>query len=88
MQTPTQQDLMDNVTTTQWYRLGLELTGNDITMNIIDADTALTRISDKTKEMFRVWLRECDEPTWWAVVDALKNIREKRLSRKIKKKFC
>ena len=88
MQTPKQQDLMDNVKTTNWYRLGLELTGDEATMNTIEADIALPRIADKTKEMFRVWLKECDEPTWLVVVDALEKIREKRLSREIKVKFC
>ena len=88
MQTPKQQDLMDNVKTTNWYRLGLELTGDEATMNTIEADTALPRIADKTKEMFREWLKECDEPTWLVVVDALEKIREKRLSREIKVKFC
>lgn len=89
MQCPAIEELMDYVNITEWYRFGLELKIDDRTLNTIDADPTHFRIPDKRKEVFRIWLDESDDqPTWWAVADALTAIREKRLARKIKEKFC
>ena len=83
--TPLQQELMDNVKETDWYRLGLELIDED-TVNVINRDTALPRIQDKLRELFRVWLES--DPTWRDIVEAERKIGNRRLARKLEEKFC
>ena len=86
---PILQELMDNVKITDWFRFGLELKIDQRTLEEIDRDSSLQRISDKRKEVFRLWLNEGEEePTWRTVVRALKAIKENRLARDIEKKFC
>lgn len=89
MQSPQLQELIDNVVIVDWQRFGLELKIDDRTLTQIDSDSALKRIQDKLREVFRIWLKESDEEcTWLSVVNALKVIKEKRLAREIEKKFC
>lgn len=89
MQIPKQQELIDNVKITEWQRFALELKIDDRTVTQIERDTALPRIQDKLREVFRILLNEMDEDlTWTAVVDALNVIKEKRLARDIEKMFC
>ena len=86
---PTPQELIDNVKITDWFRFGLELKIDDRTLHGIERDPSLQRISDKLREVFRIWLNEGEEdPTWRTVVTALKTIKENKLARDIEKKFC
>jgi hypothetical protein len=81
--------LIDNVKITDWFRFGLELKIDDRTLHGIERDASLQRISDKLREVFRIWLNEGEEdPTWRTVVMALKAIKENKLARDIEKKFC
>ena len=84
---PTLQELMHNVRITDWFHFGLELKIDERTLEEIDRDPSLQRISDKRKEVFRLWLKK-EEPTWRTVVRALKTINDNRLARDIEKKFC
>ena len=79
-------DLLRHVKTTRWYELGLELGVDEFTLNTIYEDS---RGDNNTglRRMFIGWLRECEEPTWDAVVLALKAIGEKKLARDIEVEF-
>ena len=80
---------MDNVKVAQWYPFALSLlNGDDQTINTIDNDHSLRKTQDKLKEVFKVWLEESEEPTWNDVVAALKDVKNNRLARDIKTKFC
>jgi hypothetical protein len=90
MRTPTQKELMDNVKVADWYPFALSLIKtDDQTIDMIDNDPSLRRIQDKLREVFKVWLKEeSEEPTWNDVVAALKDVKNNRLARDIKTKFC
>ena len=81
---------MDNVKVADWYPFALSLlNGDDQTVNTIDNDPSLRRIQDKLREVFKVWLKEeSKEPTWNDVVAALKDVKNNRLARDIKTKYC
>ena len=86
-QSCTMKDLLDNVKTVEWYRLGLELTRNETEMTFIDRDhrgdsrTALRRT-------FQLCLREDPSLSWPKVVQALRRISENRLAKRIEDIFC
>ena len=89
MRTPTQQELMDSVKVADWYPFALSLLkGDDQTVNMIEKDSALSRTQDKLKEVFKVWIDESEKPTWNDVVGALRHVKNNRLAREIKSKFC
>ena len=80
---------MDNVKVADWYPFALSLlNGDDQTINTIDNDASLRKTQDKLKEVFKIWLEESEEPTWNGVVAALKDVKNNRLARDIKTKFC
>ena len=85
-QAPTLNDLLDNVKTTEWFRLGLKLgIQQDILETIeskrLDASAAL-------RALLREWLRACEDTTWVAMVTAMREIGEGRCAKKLKDKFC
>ena len=83
----TMKGLINNIDTTDWYELGVELTTNVAGLNIIrhdfknDARGALI-------EMFILVLRDNPELTWPTVVEALETIKDKNRANKIRNKFC
>ena len=86
---PKLEELMANVKITDWFRFGLELKIDARTLHEIERDPSLQRITDKRKEVFRLWLNEGEEePSWRTVVKALRTIKENKLARDIEKKFC
>ena len=80
---------MENVKAADWYPFALNLLdSDDQTVNMIENDSALKRIQDKLREVFRIWLETSERPTWNAVVVALRNVKNIRLARDIENKFC
>jgi len=83
---PSLRDLVNHVRTTNWYNLGLQLNLDDYSLQQIQADE---RGNQEQKTcMFRTWLRVCENPSWKAVVKALKDIGEKNLGAKLEQQFC
>ena len=72
--------------TTRWYELGLELRVDDFTLDTIDVNFRGDN-STGLRHMFREWLRVCEEPTWEAVVRALKAIGEHNLASQLESQF-
>lgn len=89
MKRPQLKDLLADVQTREWYRLGLELTNNEREMNIIDKEHG-HNVQDALKFIFNLWLKEITDPppSWWGVVEALHRIKENRLAIDIKEKYC
>ena len=80
------QDLVTQVLTTNWYHLGLQLDIDDYSLQQIQADERGNE--DQKTCMFRTWLRVCENPSWKAVVKALKTIGEKKLAAKLEQQYC
>ena len=68
--------------TTKWLKLGLKLGVEQFDLDVIennrqlDAEGALAAVLKK-------WLEITEEPTWKAVVDALRAIKEMQLAKKV-----
>ncbi len=77
-------DLVRYVRTTNWSRLGLELNVDEHTLDEIRDNQ---RGDNQAQQMFQEWLRVTEEPTWEAVVRALKAIGESSLATEIKQRF-
>ena len=71
---PNLTDLANNIHTTKWFELGLQLTDND-------ARSALLEVLDFV-------LREDPELSWDKVVLALQTISEVSIAKTIQDKFC
>ena len=87
MKRPTQLDLLKNVKTTKWYELGLELKVDEDDLNFIERDCRQDT-PGAVKQVLKKWLEQCEEPTWWNVVDALREVGEKRKARDLEEKYC
>ena len=80
-------NLLANVQTTKWYRLGLDLNISEYDLDFIKADhggdtrTALM-------ETLKLCLRQDPDLSWSKVVKALRNINENRNAKQIEDKFC
>ncbi len=79
-------DLVRHVKTTNWYGLGLELGVDDYTLDLIHEDQRGDNRA-QLRRMFQEWLRESEEPTWEAVVQALTAIGEDTLASEIEEQF-
>ena len=88
-QIPLIKDLLADVKTPEWYRLGLELTNDENGMRIIRKDHG-HRVQDALEATFNLWLKKTTDPTpsWWGVVDALRRIEENKLAGDIEEKYC
>ena len=87
MQAPSQLDLLKNVKTTKWKLLGLVLKVDEDDLKFIEDDHR-RNVQGAVEQVLVKWLEECEEPTWWAVVDAFREIGENRKARDLEKKFC
>ena len=85
-QPPTLDELMDHVKTTNWFRLGMKLGMETFDLEVIEKDKR-SDTAGALAAMLRKWLRTSKDPTWRAVVDALKAINDGQLARKIEKQF-
>ena len=85
---PTLDELMDHVKTTNWFRLGMKLGVETFDLEVIERNKQLD-VEGALQAMLRKWLQSSTkDPTWEAVVDALRAINEEELARKLEKKFC
>ena len=84
---PNLRDLANNIRTTKWFELGLQLTGNVRELDLIgrnhknDARSALL-------DMLGFVLKEDPELSWEKVTDALQTIDERNMAKTIHDKFC
>lgn len=85
-QAPTLRDLVENVRTTQWFRLGLGLGIDRDTLAVIERNRRLDA-SGALIDVLKAWLRVCENPTWVAVVSALRGIGEGNLARRLEDTF-
>ena len=69
----------------KWYRLGLELDIPDDTLQVIEEDAH--NCDEALKKVLREWLQNCTNPTWIAVVQALKTIGLNTTASKIEKTY-
>ena len=85
-QEPNLQDLISHVHTTEWYRLGLQLDLDDISLHKIRENA--TENEDCLTSVFQKWLQICENPSWQDVVQALKAIGMRNLGAKVEQEFC
>ena len=78
-------DLLNNVKTTMWYELGLELDISSDDLDIIQHDSS--EIKEKLRRMFQKWLNVCVSPSWSDIINALKNIGEGALANRLEQQF-
>ena len=84
---PNLTDLANNIHTTKWFELGLQLTNNVKELNLIkenhkiDARGALLEVLDFV-------LREDPELSWNKVILALQTISERSMAKTIQDKLC
>ena len=83
---PTLKELL-SIKTTEWFRLGLELRLEEYDLEIIEKDRRLDA-SGALRDVLRKWQRQCEDPTWGAVVRALREIGEGREAKRLEDKFC
>ena len=77
-------DLLNNVKTTKWYHLGLELGISSDDLDIIQKH----EVEDRLRLMFQKWLQVSEDHSWRMVCNALRTIGENSLAAKLTDKFC
>ena len=77
-------DLLNNVKTTNWYHLGLELGIGSDDLDIIQKH----EVEDRLRLMFQKWLQVSEDHSWRMVCNALRTIGENSLAAKLTGKFC
>ena len=80
---PSLRDLLNSVKTTKWYRLGQEL--GISSRDLFSIETY--EFEDQPRMVFQKWLKNCEQPTWGEILDALKAIDEKASVYKLEQKF-
>ena len=83
---PNLKDLLEHVTTTRWYRLGLHLGVEDYQLAVIQEDTR-GDCEESRKRMFQQWLRSCEKPSRTTLVRALRAIGERKLAAELERKY-
>ena len=82
---------MANVRTTKWYRLGLELIGDDddavAELNFIEKDHERDTVTALRKTL-QLCLRVDPNLSWIGMAEALRKIGEKRNAKHIEDKYC
>ena len=75
---------------TKYYDIGLQLKVDVGTLDCIRRDAHLVDLSDKLREMLKVWLKTAREQKWQTIVEALntKSVSEGRLAWDIEAKYC
>ena len=70
-----------------WYRLGLQLDIPDNALQVIEADHH-NNCQEGMRKMLHKWLDICTNPTWRAVVTALRKINRDEVAKRIEQEFC
>ena len=73
--------------TTKWLKLGLKLGVDEFDLEVIEKNKHLDA-EGALAAMLKKWLEITAEPTWKAVVDALRAIKEMQLAKKVETRFC
>ena len=84
---PSQRELLKHVKTTKWYKLGLELKLDEDDLAFIERDDKLDS-AVALERVLKKWLEVCEKPTWWTVVNALREVGDRRKARDLQEKFC
>ena len=82
---PKMKNLIGDVTTTRWYRLGLELGIDEEDMDIIE-DVCKSDTEEALRRTFMLWLKT-KRPTWRKMIKALVNIGESNCAHKLMQKY-
>lgn len=85
--TPTLQDLSNELSSVDWHSLGVKLGLEGHQLRAIEQDHRGNNERLKN-EMLDLWLRSAKNPSWEAVVKALRLIKEHRVADKIQRKCC
>ena len=83
---PTMKDLVNIIITNQPYKLGLELDIDMRQLNVLVANHPNDH-ARQLREVFLLYLRECEEPSWVQVATALRTIGERKTAITIMDKF-
>jgi len=72
----------------KWYNLGIQLRVDMGTLESIELQYKAP--GDQLREVVKAWLKSVENPTWGAMIDALKSpdINETRLASKLQQKYC
>ena len=73
--------------TTEWFKLGLKLGVKKFDLEVIEKNKHLD-IEGGLEAMLRKWLRSSKDPTWKAVVEALRQLDEEELAQELETQFC
>lgn len=84
---PSLRDLVNNIHTTKWFELGLQLTDNVRQLNLIKTNHRNDAVG-ALLEMLDFILREDPELSWDKVVLALQTVGERNMAKIIQDKFC
>ena len=79
-------DLIEHVTTSRWFDLGLFLGVDESTLQCIEQDTR-GDCHTGLRRMFQEWLSNCEQPSWDSVIRALRKIKENKLAAEISQKL-
>ena len=79
-------DLANIIITNQPYELGLELNIDVRQLDILVANYPNNH-ARQLREVFSLYLRQCEEPSWIQVATALRTIGERRTAKTIMDKF-
>jgi len=73
---------------TKWYDLGVQLKVPVDTLKTFEIDCQ--HCSDQLREVITTWLKNGENPTWWAILEALRSpvIGEANLAKKIHQEHC
>ena len=77
---------MEDIRTTRWYRLGLELGIDQEDMDIIE-DDCKRDAEEALRKTLKLWLKT-EEPTWRKMIAALRKIGENNVACKLEQKYC
>ena len=75
------------MTTIKWFQLGLKLGISPDDLDVIKEDNK-NDVDAARLSMLKMWLDECENPSWEEVIQALKDIKQRRLAKKLEGKYC
>ena len=73
--------------TTEWFKLGLKLGMEEFDLDVIRKNNP-QNTEGALEAMLKKWLSITEVPTWRAVVDALRAIKNIQLAKNLETQFC
>ena len=80
------EELLDNVKTVKWFRLGLKLGIERYDLDVIESNQKLDA-KGALWDVLRQWLKECETPSWEIVIRAMREIGEKNEAKQLEDRF-